>query len=99
MNMGFDRCDRQDDLAQPRVEARLAWHAIRSRLAAGYAARRLLTFPPSPRGPQGSFNARAARIIAMLKERLGNVNRTASGDGKPRRDSVAAVAGVEPAGD
>jgi hypothetical protein len=105
MDMGFERHARQDDPAEAYGGARPGWHALRSRLAAGYAARRLLLLaaPRRLRAAGGSFDRPAARAMALhgrrLKARLADVNRTASADGKLVGDNDVAVAGAHPAGD
>jgi hypothetical protein len=110
MDMGFDtasgRSPRWADEVAGRVDARRSeWHGLRARLAAARALRLALAWGGPSHAPVagGSFNRRAARMLAAyardLGFGLGGINRVVSDLGKLNDDRVATAAGAFAAGD
>src|SRR5262245_55061750 len=105
MDMGLDRNGWLPAPAESPAGGRSAWHGLRARLAAAYAARRSIERVNDSRigVGGGSFHRRSARTLAIygkVRSRgLSGVNPSALDSGKPVQDNDVAVAGAHVAGD
>ncbi len=82
-------------------ESRPDWHALKSRFAAAFSARRELSANPALSGPAmaGSFDADSARCLGTYEHALVAVNPTALANGKPDGRISDVLAGEPTVGD